>query len=296
MATEFSEKLSLVLKACSMSRGQFAAAVGVDKSLISRWCSGAITPSAYNLARLTQVIADLRPGFTLLDWDEPIASLAASLGVKPPATDVAGFGIADLLSPTLFAEARAAGRLDGAGYEGIWRVTRPSSEVPGQFIHDHVMLHRTSDGMLGFILGVMDIRYSGWTLPLQNKLFAIATDETTGTFVFGIFNGVTRQRAEVVDGLILTCMRDASGTPIASKCLMNRIADLSGDAAADTAAFDAAIAAYPLSAADAIPEIIRTHLWADCGPDALAAGGDTILMMHLARSMSRGALYEERRG
>ncbi len=294
MATEFSEKLSFVLKALSISRGNLAVAVGVDKSVISRWCTGAVTPSEFNLARLTQFVAIARPGFTQLDWEASLNALAAAFGVAPPAP-TAAVSIADLLPAALRDEAQAAGRRLGGAYGGFWRTTRPSSELPGQFIHDHLMFRPGEDGSLGFTLGVMDIRYRGWTLPLANKLFSIATDQTTGTFVFSIFNGVTRQRAELLDGLILTCMRDASGTPIASKCLLDRVGDLSDDLAADTARFDALASAYPLSAPEAIPEHVRQHLWTDTGPSAFEAGGDTILMMHLAKSMSRGATYEDTR-
>lgn len=293
VGTAFSDGLELVLKALSISRGQLAADVGVDKSLISRWCSGSVTPSAYNLARLTHLVASRRPGFSLLDWERGIDALAAQFGVTAPAAPAPN-GLGDWVPPAMLAEAATGVRLHGASYEGLWRVTRPSSEAPGQFIHDHVLLRCTPDGRLSFLLGVMDIRYRGWSMPIGHKLFSIATDTTTGTFVFGIFNGVTRQRAEVVDGLILTCMRDASGTPIASKCLLERIGDLSGDIAADDARLGELAGGYPLSPAAAIPEHIRMHLWRDVGPAALAAGGDTIMMMALAQSMSRGASYEDR--
>lgn len=46
VATAFSRKLDLVLKALSLSRGRLAAQLGVDKSLAGRWASGAVTPSA----------------------------------------------------------------------------------------------------------------------------------------------------------------------------------------------------------------------------------------------------------
>ena len=294
MGARFPDSLALVLKALSISRGQLAAAVGVDKSLISRWCTGSVTPSAHNLARLTRHIAELSPGFSLLDWELSLDALAAKLGVEAPAAPHTGPGLADWVAPAVLAEAAAAVRLHGASYEGFWRTTRPSSEAPGQFIHDHVLLRLTGDGMLSFRLGVMDIRYSGWSLPLQNKLFSIATDTTTGTFVFGIFNGVTRQRAEVVDGLIMTCMRDAAGTPIASKCLLERVGDITHDAAADEAELGRLAQQYPLTPAAEVPAHVRDHLWDQTGPEALAVGGDTILMMHLARSMARGASYEDR--
>lgn len=292
MGPAFPEALTLVLKALSISRGQLAATVGVDKSLVSRWCSGAVTPSAHNLARLTHQIAVQVPGFSLLDWELPVAALAARLGVAAPAAALPLPGLSDWVPPAMLREAAAAVALHGAGYEGFWRTTRPSSEAPGQFIHDQVLLRITPDGMLSFRLAIMDIRYAGWSLPLQNKLFSIATDMTTATFVFGIWNGVMRQRAEVVDGLILTCMRDASGTPIASKCLLERTGDLGDDIAADEARLGELAQSYPLSPAADVPASVRDHLWSDTGPAAQAAGGDTILMMALARSMARGASYE----
>jgi transcriptional regulator with XRE-family HTH domain len=295
MGSQFSDGLSLVLRALSISRAQLASALAVDKSLVSRWCSGRITPSETNLARLTQHIASYHPGFTMIDWNEPIEQLAARFGVIITEARAAPQGLAQWVQAPILAEATANVALHGASYEGFWRTTRPSSEAPGQFIHEHVLLRVTPDGMLSFRLAIMDIRYAGWSLPLQNKLFSIATDETTGTFVFGIFNGVMRQRAELVDGLIMTVMRDAAGTPIASKCLLERIGDLDGDIATDDARLDDLANSYPLSAADAIAPHIRDHLWSDTGPAAFASGGETILMMGLAASMARGAAYEDRR-
>jgi transcriptional regulator with XRE-family HTH domain len=63
----FSEKLGLVLKALSMSRGQLAAQLGVDKSIVGRWATGAVQPSAHNLSRLTGLVAGRVDGFITLD-------------------------------------------------------------------------------------------------------------------------------------------------------------------------------------------------------------------------------------
>ncbi|MEY2884011.1 MAG: hypothetical protein RL490_1735 [Pseudomonadota bacterium] len=295
MGTPFSARLSMIMAALSVSRAQLASALAVDKSLVSRWCSGRITPSETNLARLTLYVAGRCPGFTMRNWNDPLADLAARFGVTLADARAPPAALAALVPASLLAEAAANVTAHGASYEGIWRTTRPSSEAPGQFIHEHVLLRVTPDGMLSFRLAIMDIRYAGWSLPLQNKLFSIATDATTGTFVFGIFNGVMRQRAEVVDGLIMTVMRDAAGTPIASKCLLERVGDLSGDVAGDEVRLDELAAGYPLSVADAIPPHIRTHLWSDTGPMALAQGGEAVLMMGLATSMARGAAYEDLR-
>ena len=53
MSELFSEKLSFVLKALSLSRGALASELNVDKSLVGRWARGSVTPSRQNLARLS---------------------------------------------------------------------------------------------------------------------------------------------------------------------------------------------------------------------------------------------------
>lgn len=290
----FADRLTFVLKALSLSRGRLAADIGVDKSLVGRWCAGLVHPSAHSLERLTQHIAERQPGFTALDWDAELPLLAERFGVAV-LPSVAASPLDGWLPQPMLDSAAAATLARGPSYEGLWRVTRPSAEVPGHFIHDHVLLRLRDDGVLGFTLGVMDIRFTGFSLPLQHQLFSIATDVTTGTFVFGIFNGVTRSRAEVIDGVVLTCMRDAGSTPVASKCLLTRIADLSDDPAADDTRFAELAAGYPLSAAADVPAHIRDHLWHECGPASLAAGGEAMMMMRFATSMSRGPAYEDQR-
>jgi hypothetical protein len=291
----FADRLILVLKALSISRGRLAADVGVDKSLVGRWCSGAVAPASPNRARLTQVIAGYSPGFTLHDWDAPLETLAKRFGVTlasaagPP--ELAGAA----LPWALLAEAAPPDTVRGADYEGFWRSTRPSSEMPGQFVHDHIMLRRDATGGLGFTLGIFDVRFHGWALSQQHQLFAVAADKLTGTFVFAILNGVVRQRAEVVDGLVLTCLRDTMGTPIACKVLLERVGDLTGDDAADDARFAELAQAFPFSTADQVPEQVRNHIWTDTGPGPFAAGGDQMLLMRFATTMARGPVFEDPR-
>ncbi|MBV8189351.1 MAG: helix-turn-helix domain-containing protein [Alphaproteobacteria bacterium] len=78
---EFARKLELVLKALNLSRGRLAQAVGIDKSVVSRWASGATIPTDHNLTLLTEVVARHRPGFGRFDWDRSVTSFAESLGV-----------------------------------------------------------------------------------------------------------------------------------------------------------------------------------------------------------------------
>jgi TolB-like protein len=68
-AGDFAQKLGVVLKAINLSRGRLAQTVGVDKSVVSRWASGAQAPSDHNMSLLTEAVARHRPGFERRDWD-----------------------------------------------------------------------------------------------------------------------------------------------------------------------------------------------------------------------------------
>jgi TolB-like protein/transcriptional regulator with XRE-family HTH domain len=71
------------MKALNLSRGQLAAAVGVDKSLVSRWASGQVVPTGYNLARISDALAKARPGFNMMLWDRSKAEFDAFFGASP---------------------------------------------------------------------------------------------------------------------------------------------------------------------------------------------------------------------
>jgi adenylate cyclase len=84
---DFAHKFGLVLKACNLSRGRIAQAVGIDKSVVSRWASGVQSPTDHNLALLTEVIARYRPDFARRDWDRVPHAFAEYLGLavgSPP--------------------------------------------------------------------------------------------------------------------------------------------------------------------------------------------------------------------
>jgi hypothetical protein len=290
---QFAARFALVLKALSLTRGRCAAELGVDKSLVGRWASGAVQPSSYNLDRLTAFVAARRPGFTLLDWDHDLDTLAARFGVVAPSPAPPPLRQGFELVPTaLLDESTATTALRGWAYEGFWRTTRPSIELPGQFIHDQLLIRRSDDGLLTYTLGVFTLRFTGWALLLQNNIFAIASDVESGSFIFAIFNGVSRQRADVLDGVSLTCLRDAGGSPVAAALMVERVGTLSGDVAADTARFDALCTQNPVADPAVLDPAVRDHLFRDVGPTALAMGGDPLLMMHYAKSIARGPVFE----
>src|SRR5690606_15918725 len=174
--SEFSVRFELVLKALSMSRGRLAAELGVDKSLVGRWASGAVTPSAHNLERLTHLVAERRSGFTLLDWEREPAELARLFGVEMPSGAGGGPAPVDGIPLPGLDAARAITAHRGALYEGFWRSTRPAVVAPGRFCQDHGIFRRGPSGLLEFELGNRDFRFIGWAMPFEGQLCVIASD------------------------------------------------------------------------------------------------------------------------
>ena len=292
MAPHFHEKLTLVLKALSMSRGRLAAELGIDKSLVGRWASGVVSPSAHNLENLTRLIAGRCPGFTMLDWDGDLTSVAARLGVAAPVNGHqarGGYGEPASLPLPVIDMARMTTERRGATYEGFWRTTRPSVLMPGRFFHDHGIIRRHENGLLEFKVGGAGLLFDGWLLPAEGQLFAILFDTVGQTPIFVIWNGVPLSKASFLDGIVMAAALNAARTPSAYPIVMERIGDLTGDRAADDATCAELFARDPLAAEDSIPEELARHLVRDIGPRAAAAGiGDMFLLSPLTATLSRG--------
>lgn len=293
MAEGFDEKLSLVLKALSVSRGRLAADLGVDKSLVGRWCNGQVSPSAHNCARLTQAIAARQPGFTMCDWDLDLTGLADRFGVViaaptyVPADLPTGF--AEWLRLSKLREAALGSGAVSSALAGLWRTTRPVPEVPGKFAHDYVIMQTTGDGPLSFRMGIFSLRMIGWAIAVGDQMYCCCTNQSTGGSVFAILNRVHRPRIDVLDGVSIACMADAGGTPVAAAILLERIADLSGDDAVDEARYEKLLAEHPIAPDGSIPDDIQRYLLRDTGPTALANGGDAMIMIPSLTSMARGS-------
>jgi transcriptional regulator with XRE-family HTH domain len=289
-ADSFAAKLDLALKALSMSRGRMASELGVDKSVIGRWLAGQVKPASHNLERLTALIAGRWPGFTMLDWDRDLEAFAAVLGagvIAPPSR----FG--EGLPLPLLGQIAALTDLRHAAYEGFFRTTRPSALMPGRYLHDHGMVRRDAAGLLSYRMGIAGTEYQGWLLPIQNQLFCIATDLTSGAMAFGIFNGVAQPVAELLDGITLSSALDASRTIIAAPIVLHRLSGLTGDDEADDAQYRELIRGNPVAPEGSVPEAIVQHLSRDIGPTPMAMGGDWMMTMALARSMARGPLLTD---
>ena len=288
----FPAKLAVVLKACSISRARLAADMGIDKSVVSRWMSGVNVPTDHNLSVLTKLVAAQFPDFSMHDWETDVTALTLKIlpdkRNAPAKSQSQSTGLEQWIPESIVVEALTTTQLRGAAFEGFWRSTRVANEFPGRFMHDRIMIRRDANGLLQFRMGVVEMRFVGWILPIQTQLFTWAVDEGAGVFLFAIFNSVLRHRAEVLDGLTLTLTRESGGTPVAAPALIERTGTLCGDREADDAAFEASIRGSPLAPEGSIPQNVRDHLFRDVGPAAFALGGDALLRMAFATSMSRG--------
>jgi len=288
MPSPFADKLAFALKALGMSRGRLAAELGVDKSVVGRWVTGAVKPSAHNLTSLTAVIALRSPGFTVLDWDRDLDGLAALLGVDPLLANGGHAKITDWLPSALMDQALSTTKLRAGAYEGFYRSTRPYAQKPGRFIHDQVMIRLEENGLLRFDMSTGGVPVEGRVMLLHTQLFCIGAEMTSGSLVFAIVNGVATVQAGMLDGLLLSCALDPGRTPTASAVVFERIGQLSDDPDADWAKFCELASGDPEVGPEDLPASLCDHLVRDIGPAQLATGGDWLLRLPIARSMSRG--------
>ena len=134
MTEPFSEKLTLTLKLLSMSRARLAADLGLDKSVVARWATGATVPSAHNLAQLSTLMARTVPGFSTLDWDRDMQGLASLFGVEAglPAARVADAPPRGLALP-FFDQILTTTALRGGAYRGFYPIDPALRRAPGPF-------------------------------------------------------------------------------------------------------------------------------------------------------------------
>src|SRR5579859_840033 len=256
MTAPFSEKLTLVLKVLSTSRARVAAELGLDKSVVARWASGATAPSGHNLAQLSTLIARSMPGFTALDWDRDMDGLAAMLGVAratPPPPGEIPRG----LSLPFLDQMVATTALRAGAYEGFYRSTRPYASHPGRFIHDYSFVRLGQDGLLRFKMSTGGVDVEGWVLLVQTQLFLLGTEFTGGSLTFGILHGVNGIQAGFLDGLVLTANHDAGRSPAASAVIYERIGDLGESLEADVATLKALAAPNPVAPIGSVPEELQ---------------------------------------
>lgn len=289
MIGDFADRFRLALKALSLSRGGMASALGVDKSLVGRWANGIVSPSAHNLSRLTQFIAERYSGFNLADWDRSIPSFAGLLGVELHDESDDSQHSPSLLPPPFIRQCQQVVSHRGSAYEGFWRTTRPSIIMNGATFHDYGMIRINEDGLLLVRMGGSGLIFEGCALLAEGSLFVILYNSNGATPLFLIFRGVPLPKAELLDGLLLFSSLNAERTPAAVPILLERIGDLTGDVGADDARCAELLAKDSSETPDPIPELPENCLMRDIGPEAASRGGDLFLTASSRVGLSRGA-------
>ena len=295
MNDPFHEKLVFLMKVLSLSRAHVAMQLRVDKSLVGRWATGKATPSAYNLSRLTALVAEKASRFSMLDWERSIDGIAALVGVERGTLGESGQmdGLAEAIGAPiarLMDEALPTTAYRGPSYEGFFQTTRPFHDKPGRFIHGFIMLRMEHDGLLSYTQSTAGVRVEGRMIALHSQLFVIAVETTSRSPVFIIINGINALRAKSYEGLAMYCALDATRTPVALPFIAERIADLQGSLEADTAMFAEIVQRPPLAPEGSVPADIAAHLYRDFGPKAFELGGEMLLSLPLARSLARPVL------
>lgn len=285
-------KLGLMLKAASVSRVALAHRLGVDKSLVGRWLSGAVHPTEHNLARLSDVLAEELPGFRLADWDETTNSLAHRHGLSLPAPLVPRTGpLAEFLASTAPEIA-----FRGGAYEGFWRTSRPSFLMSDRIFHDYGMIRRTTDGMVEVLMEGSGLDFSGWLFPTGGNVFVYLYDRTGRSPMAVLFKGISLPKAMVLDGILLLATLDPDRTPAALPIILERVGDLAGDRDADLARYREIAGQMPDPVEPLPPGQLHERLYRDAGPAAAANGGEAFLSVASHRSLSRGVAGSDLRG
>ena len=121
-------------------------------------------------------------------------------------------------------------------------------------------------------------------------MFLLGTEYTGGTLTFGILHGVNGVQADVLDGIVLTANYDAGRSPAASPVVYERIGSLGASLEADEAKLMELAAPNPVAPEGAVPEDLQRHLTRSVGPEAMKNGGDWVLKLPLAQTLSRGPI------
>lgn len=252
---DFAGRLKLALKQANVSPAALGAAVGVDKSVVSRWLSGRVKPTQHNVTRIAGVLAQRLPGFTVLAFEAPVADFRAL--VQP--TMAMGETGQSLPIPfgALEAARRETGRR-GVEYFGAYMMYYWSFSTPGKIAQMALML-RPEDGLIGARYGAEGFSFRGWALLMLNRMYVIFAEERFEAMAFLVLNAGQQPKARFITG-ILSGPAEGLLVPTASPVVLVRLRDLTDDPAGDEAKHLVDSRIDPFLDADAAPTAVRKAL------------------------------------
>lgn len=258
------ERLSLALKTINVSPAALGAAVGVDKSVVSRWLSGKVRPSGHNLTRIAVEIARHRPGFSTLalEGSDEEFRRALDLAVQGVASSVAQASPGDSSVLPIPYDLVNASRNEvarrGDEYFGHYDVHYWSFTQPGRIARLALML-RPAQGLIEARYGARGFEFRGWALLLQNRLYVQLAELRHDAMLYLVTNAGQQPRAALISGIILG-PSDGNLMPTASGVILTRAGEIEGRIDADDRAFEARADGDPFAGGDATPATVRDLL------------------------------------
>lgn len=269
---QFGERLSLALKTVNLSPAALGAAVGVDKSVVSRWLAGKVRPRGHNLTRIAIEIARHRPGFTTLAFDGSDDEFRRALNLAGPvAANTAPYVVAADTSILpipydLVNLARNEVLRRGDEYFGHYDVYYWSFTQPGRIARLAMML-RPALGLIEARYGARGFEFRGWALLLQNRLYVQLAELRHDAMLYIVTNAGQQPQASLISGIILG-PSDGNLMPTASGVILTRAGEITGQTDADDLAFEARADRDPFAGGETASEEVRALL------DRLRPGSD----------------------
>jgi len=230
--SDFSRKLDIALKALDLSRTRLAKLVGVDKSVASRWASGASVPSEPNLRALTEALRRLKPDLSLADWDLALEAFAERVGASLPAPAVAS--PPDALALRSFAAFRRDIDREAPIYEGFYLTYNRSSSNTGDVTRRALKIWRDGSS-LRFLSSNKSPLYDveGELFVWRGKLFFFGEMRRHDGVSLSILNGTTQPTPKYLTGVATGLGSDSLLSPNATVAVLEFQGRFSGDAAHD---------------------------------------------------------------
>ena len=227
---DFASRLRLALAKANLSPAALGAAVGVDKSVVSRWLSGRVRPTQHNLSKIAAVLAERLPGFTVLSFDGPDL-----LGPYAREADARSGTHALSVPFSLLDSARNETARRGMEYFGTYWLYYWSFGQPGQFARMALML-RPENGIIEARYGAEGFAFKGSALLMLNRMYLIMAEERFEAMAFLVLNAGQQPKARFITG-VLTGPAEGLLVPTSAAAVLVRNGDLSADKAVDLAKF-----------------------------------------------------------
>ena len=261
----FADRLRLAMKQANLSPAALGAAVGVDKSVVSRWISGRVRPTQHNLSRIATVLAQALPGFSVLTFEAPAdafrALLHPGIPVPPAAVTPPAAPTGDQCLPIPFNLLDAARRetaRQGVEYFGVYRMYYWAFSEPGKIAQMALML-RPEAGLIEARYGAEGYAFHGWALLALNRTYVIFAEQRFEAMAFLVLNAGRQPKVRFVTG-VLSGPADGLLVPTSSPVVLVRERDLLGDRDSDIARFQQDCDLNPIIAVEDLPPGVHAVL------------------------------------